>query len=92
MRVPMSAIATMTIVTILTAVPSRAQTNTDYPVCMRLYTIDGDQVECNFTSLQQCAQSASGRPATCAVNPFAKPAPVPTAPIDPPQPAARPKR
>jgi len=83
MRVPVLAI--LTIVLVSTAVPSRAQTSsTDYPICMRLYTIDGDQMEFNFISLQQCAQSASGRAATCAANPFAKPAPAPTAPSVPP--------
>jgi hypothetical protein len=70
----------LTIMTVSTAMPAAAQTySPDYPFCMRLYTIDGEQIECDFGTLQQCAQSASGRAASCIANPYAKaaaPAPV----------------
>jgi hypothetical protein len=69
MRIP--ALAILTIATALTAVPARAQTyNPDYPVCLQTYGIDGDYIECGYTSLAQCAQSASGRAAQCLVNPY----------------------
>jgi Protein of unknown function (DUF3551) len=41
----------------------------DYPVCLRVYG-PGTHIECAFTSLPQCAASASGRAAQCEVNPF----------------------
>jgi hypothetical protein len=70
----------LTIASVGTAVPAVAQTyNPANPFCMLLYTIDGENVECEYSSLQQCKQSASGRPATCIPNPYAKaaaPAPV----------------
>jgi hypothetical protein len=66
MRIP--ALAILTIATVLTAAPVRAQTyySPDYPVCL-LYDIY--YIECGYTSLAQCAQSASGRPAKCVINP-----------------------
>jgi len=56
--------------TFLTAVPAQAQTyDPSYPVCLHVY---GRIVyyECAYTSLAQCAMSASGRAAQCIVNPF----------------------
>ena len=64
--------------TILFAAPARAQTyDPNYPVCLQIYD---DMVhyyfECSYTSLAQCAASASGRYAQCVVNPYyAKPGP-----------------
>ena len=64
MRIP--ALAILTSVTVLTATPARAQTyNPDYPVCLQVYDIEGSYIECGYTSLPQCAQSASGRAAQC---------------------------
>jgi len=61
----------LTFTTVLTAAPVRAQTyGTDYPVCLQVYDIDGDYIECGYTSLAQCAQSASGRAAQCVINPY----------------------
>jgi Protein of unknown function (DUF3551) len=69
MRIP--ALAILTAVTVLTAAPTLAQTyNPDYPVCLQVYAVDGGYIECGFTSLAQCNQSASGRPAQCVVNPY----------------------
>jgi hypothetical protein len=92
MRIRMLVISA--IVTFSTAVPALAQTfSPDYPFCMRRYTIDGEQIECNFGSLQQCTQSAAGLPATCIPNPYAKaaaPAPVEQqAPAPTPAPAGK---
>jgi hypothetical protein len=69
MRIP--ALAILTIATILTAAPARAQTyGPDYPVCLQTYGIEGGYIECGYTSLAQCAQSASGRAAQCIINPY----------------------
>jgi hypothetical protein len=49
---------------------ARAQTYApDYPVCLHVYG-PGTHIECAFTSLAQCAATASGRGAECEVNPF----------------------
>jgi hypothetical protein len=100
MRIRM--LAMLTIATLGSAVPAVAQTfNPDYPFCMRRYTIDGEQIECNFSSLQQCTESASGLPATCIPNPYARaaaparveqqaPAPAPAAAERTGKPARRP--
>lgn len=42
----------------------------NYPVCLKVYG-PVTYNECNYTSLQQCQLSASGRAAQCIVNPFA---------------------
>ena len=69
MRIP--ALAILTIVTVSTAAPARAQTyNPDYPVCLQVYDIDGGHIACGYTSLAQCAQSASGLAAQCIINPY----------------------
>lgn len=69
MRIP--ALAILTIATVLTAVPARAQTyDPSYPVCLQTYGIDGGYIECAFSSQAQCGLSASGRAAQCIVNPF----------------------
>ena len=69
MRIP--ALAILTSVTVLTAAPARAQTyNPDYPVCLQVYDIEGSYIECGYTSLPQCAQTASGRAAQCIINPY----------------------
>ena len=59
--------------TILAAAPGQAQTyDPDYPVCLKLYgDLDGGGwIDCSYTSLAQCAASASGRAAMCLTNPF----------------------
>lgn len=69
MRIP--ALAILTIAAVLLAAPARAQRySPDYPVCLQSYGIGGDSISCGYTSLAQCAQSASGRSAQCIVNPF----------------------
>lgn len=70
MRSLASAIAVVGILLALT--PASAQTyDPDYPVCMHVYgALEGDHIDCEFTSLALCAASASGRPATCLLNPY----------------------
>ena len=61
----------LTIATALWAAPLRAQTyDPNYPVCIQTYAIGGGYIDCSFTSLAQCAASASGRPAQCLTNPY----------------------
>jgi hypothetical protein len=57
--------------TLLAAAPAGAQTyDPKYPVCLQIYGIDGGYIDCSFTSLPQCAASASGRSAQCVENPY----------------------
>jgi len=75
MRIP--ALAILTIAAILTAAPARSQTyDPDYPVCLQTYGRSGGYIACGYTSLAQCAQSASGRAAQCIINPYFATAPV----------------
>jgi hypothetical protein len=61
----------LTIGTLAVAAPVRAQTyDPSYPVCLQTYGIDGSYIDCSFTSLAQCAASASGRAAQCLNNPY----------------------
>ncbi|WKA29883.1 DUF3551 domain-containing protein [Bradyrhizobium roseum] len=63
--------AILAIATVLVAGPARAQTyDPSYPVCLQTYGIDGGYIDCSFTSLAQCAASASGRSAQCLTNPY----------------------
>jgi hypothetical protein len=56
---------------ILTIQPTHAQTfDPRYPVCMQLATIGGLQWKCEYTSIEQCAASASGRAGSCMMNPY----------------------
>ncbi len=75
------ALAILTTVTILTAAPTKAQTySPDYPVCLQVYGPRGDYIECAYTSLAQCALSASGRAAQCMINPYFASAQMPREP------------
>src|ERR1700694_5273889 len=79
MRIP--ALAILTTVTVLTAAPTLAQTySPDYPVCLQVYGRNGGYIECGYTSLAQCNQSASGRAAQCIINPYFASAQVPREP------------
>jgi Protein of unknown function (DUF3551) len=61
----------LTIAAVLMAAPVRAQTyDPNYPVCLQTYGIDGNAIECGYTSLALCAQTASGRAAQCIANPY----------------------
>jgi hypothetical protein len=69
--VPIPVLAISAIATVLMAAPARAQTyDPNYPVCLQIYDIDGGYIDCGYTSLAQCAQSASGRAAQCITNPY----------------------
>ena len=65
------AIVLSTTAAVATAAPGRAQTyDPDFPVCLQTYGIGGGSISCGYTSLAQCAASASGRSAECLVNPY----------------------
>jgi hypothetical protein len=54
------------------AAPAKAQTyDPNYPVCLQVYQSMVDYYfECAYTSIPQCQASASGRAASCVVNPY----------------------
>jgi hypothetical protein len=55
---------------------ARAQTyDPSFPVCIQTYGIDGNYIDCSFTSMGQCQASASGRAAQCISNPYYAAAP-----------------
>jgi hypothetical protein len=65
------------------ATPAAAQTyDPRYPVCIEIATLDGRTISCSFTSMAQCAATASGQAAQCYANPFGVQS-------RPPEPAAR---
>jgi hypothetical protein len=68
--------AILALATALVASSAQAQTyDPNYPVCMHVYgSLEGDRMDCIFTSIAQCAATASGRPATCLINPYFAPA------------------
>jgi hypothetical protein len=67
--------------TLLAAAPARAQTyDPSYPICLKVYSGGrggGEYNDCRYTSLAQCNASASGRSATCMINPWFAQAPPP---------------
>jgi uncharacterized protein DUF3551 len=66
----MLALLALTTLAVLKAAPAPAQTyGSEYPVCLQAYGDKGDYIECRYTSLGQCALSASGRSAQCYINP-----------------------
>jgi hypothetical protein len=65
----------ITVGALLAIAPSHAQTfDRGHPVCMHLYSGanggGGEWYDCSFASLPQCRGTASGRPATCDLNPY----------------------
>ncbi|MDE2329655.1 MAG: DUF3551 domain-containing protein [Bradyrhizobium sp.] len=43
----------------------------DYPVCMHVFgSLEGERMDCIFTSIAQCRATASGLPAMCLINPY----------------------
>jgi Protein of unknown function (DUF3551) len=54
------------------ATPAQAQTyDPKYPVCLQIYQGFVDYYfECAYTSMPQCQMSASGRAASCVINPY----------------------
>ena len=69
-----AAIAAAIVSAMLLAAPARAQTyDPAYPVCLQVYQGFSDYYfECAYTTMGQCQASASGRAASCVVNPYYK--------------------
>lgn len=71
-----SSIGLMVIVgAMIAAAPAPAQTfDPSYPVCMHVYSGanggGGEWYDCSFSSLPQCRATASGRSASCDLNPY----------------------
>ena len=64
------ALAILAIGMVGAAAPAGAQTyDPSYPVCLRVYG-PATYNECRYTSMAQCAMSASGRAAHCLPNPY----------------------
>jgi hypothetical protein len=69
MRIP--ALVILAAVTVLTSAPALAQTyGGNYPVCLQHYRWGGSDIECAYTSMAQCAATASGLGAVCLANPY----------------------
>jgi hypothetical protein len=64
--------AVMLAATLALAAPARAQTyDPAYPVCLQIYQGPVDYYfECAYMNMGQCQASASGRSASCVVNPY----------------------
>jgi hypothetical protein len=65
----------ITVGALTVAAPSHAQTfDPSFPVCMHVYSGanggGGEWYDCSFTSLPQCRATASGRSASCDLNPY----------------------
>lgn len=67
-----AALAILTVMMVLATASARAQTyDPRYPVCLQVYQGFTDYYfECAYTSLAQCNMSASGRAASCVINPY----------------------
>ena len=66
-----AALAVLTLATLWTAAPARAQTyDPAYPVCLHVFKRGGDYYLCSYTTMEQCKQAASGRGAMCDINPY----------------------
>jgi hypothetical protein len=64
------AMVTLAVGTIAAPTPVQAQTyDPNYPVCLHVFG-EVTYFDCRYTSLPQCAMSASGRSAECVVNPY----------------------
>jgi hypothetical protein len=64
------ALALLAISAVSAAGPARAQTyDPRFPVCLHVYG-PATYYECYYTTLAQCAASASGRAAQCVLNPY----------------------
>lgn len=58
--------------TMVLVATAQAQTyDPKYPVCLQVYQGIADfYFECAYTSMPQCQMSASGRAASCVINPY----------------------
>ena len=70
MRILALTISAITMLLIFGA-PAQAQTyDPAFPVCIQTYGLDGNYIDCSFTSMDTCRASASGSAAQCISNPY----------------------
>ncbi|KJC41722.1 hypothetical protein UB31_20915 [Bradyrhizobium sp. LTSP849] len=69
---PKTILAVCALALVLTIVPARAQTyDPRSPVCLHVFgELEGERMDCIFPNFAQCQVAASGRPATCLMNPY----------------------
>ncbi|WP_441237768.1 DUF3551 domain-containing protein [Bradyrhizobium sp. 930_D9_N1_4] len=67
-----SVLVASALATLMAGAPVRAQTYAPgAPVCLHVFgELEGERIDCIFTSFAQCQAAASGRPATCVMNPY----------------------
>jgi hypothetical protein len=83
-NIVMRALASAILALAVSAAASAQTYTPDHPVCMHVYGEElGDRTDCTFSSLAECAASASGLPATCLINPHYAPARQPQRPPRP---------
>ena len=65
-------LAVLTTVAVLTTAPAVAQRyDGNYPICLQSYGLGGSyNIDCSYTSMEQCQATASGLSATCNANPY----------------------
>lgn len=66
------AVAVPLFAALVIAGPAHAQTYAPgAPVCLHVFgELEGERIDCIFASFAQCQAAASGRPATCVMNPY----------------------
>jgi len=62
-----TALLVLTACSAMAAMPALAR---DFPYCIKGCDFDAGVGDCSYSTYQQCLATASGRVATCAVNPF----------------------
>jgi hypothetical protein len=69
---PKPVLAASALAALVVCTPVRAQTYAPgAPVCLHVFgELEGERIDCIFASFAQCQAAASGRPATCLVNPY----------------------
>ena len=73
------ALAVSALAVLVMSAPARAQTyDPRSPVCLHVFgELEGERMDCVYASFAQCQTAASGRPATCLMNPYFAQAGVP---------------
>ena len=63
-------LALLALGTVVAAPVSAQRYDSTSPICKASYERGGPEIECGFTSLEQCQASAAGLPASCSNNPY----------------------
>jgi hypothetical protein len=93
MRAGAGAILGMGAILIATSASGAGRYDPAYPVCSEVYDDNGSRIECFFTTMEQCQQSAGGGGRSCFNNPaYVAPAPEPVAAAEPAPPSVKPAK